>query len=104
MEDINNFPLNNQSETNKVVSGISFISNNLQGLQGKIEENKNSCKYNLLIFIFNLDLQNQSLNNDSAPFHEFEHTSFNATKLIEELGEPTKESNTSKYNLLIFFI
>ena len=43
------------------------------------------------------DFSNQSSNNDSAQFHEFEHkTSFNATKLEEEFGEPEKESSSSK--------
>ncbi len=48
-----------------------------------------------------LDFCNQSSNNDSAPFHEFEHRSFNTTKLEEEFGEIKKKLYSSKLNLLI---
>ena len=41
------------------------------------------------------------MNNNSDQFHEFEQTSFNATKLIKEYGEPKKESNSSKNYFLI---
>ncbi len=40
-----------------------------------------------------IDLDNQISNNDSAPFHEFDHTSFNLTKLQEQFGEIEKESS-----------
>ena len=43
------------------------------------------------------DFSNQSSNNESAQFHEFEHkTSFNATKLEEEFGEIKKKLYSSK--------
>ena len=42
------------------------------------------------------DLGNISSNNSSDPFHEFEHYSFNYTKLREQYGEPEKESSSSK--------
>ena len=45
---------------------------------------------------------NQTSNIDSGVFHEFEHKSFNATKLQEEFGEIQKELSSSTYNLLIF--
>ena len=55
--------------------------------------NQSSSKYNLLMSILNIDLDNQISNNDSAPFHEFDHTSFNLTKLQEQFGEIEKESS-----------
>ena len=42
------------------------------------------------------NLGNISSNNSSDPFHEFEHNSFNCTKLREQYGEPEKESSSSK--------
>ena len=56
-------------------------------------KNQSSSKYNLLMSILNIDLDNTISNNDSAPFHEFEHTSFNLTKLKEQFGEIEKESS-----------
>ena len=96
MEDDNNQQLNNKINSNNVYIGIPCILNHSQEQYKDLEENKYSSKYNLSIIIFYIDLGNQSLNNDSAPFHEFEQNSFNATKLIEEYGEPNKISNSSK--------
>ena len=56
-------------------------------------KNQSSSKYNLIISILNIDIDNQISNNDSTPFHEFEHTSFNATKFQEQFGEIEKESS-----------
>ena len=42
------------------------------------------------------NLHNISSNNDTRLFHEFENTSFNGTKLIEEYGEPKKKLYSSK--------
>ena len=42
------------------------------------------------------NLGNISSNNSSDPFHEFEHNSYNYTKLREQYGEPEKESSSSK--------
>ena len=44
-----------------------------------------------------IGISNKSSNNYTDPYHEFEHESYNATKLIKEYGEPKKESNSSKY-------
>ena len=66
MEDNNNQHLNNQND-----------SNDANHSQGK-------------------DFINEPSNNDSAPFHEHEHTSFNATKLEEEYGEIKKKYYSSK--------
>ena len=42
------------------------------------------------------DLGNITPNNASAPYHEFEHNSFNYTNLEEQYGVPEKESSSSK--------
>ena len=42
------------------------------------------------------NLGNISSNNASDPLHEFEHNSFNYTKLREQYGDPEKESSSSK--------
>ena len=42
------------------------------------------------------NLGNISSNKASDPFHEFEHNSFNYTKLREQYGDPEKESSSSK--------
>ena len=42
------------------------------------------------------DLGNITPNNASAPYHEFEHNSFNCTNLEEQYGVPEKESSSSK--------
>ena len=51
------------------------------------------------------DLSNKTSNNDSSPYHEFEHSGpFNMTNLEEEFGEIKKKLYTSKNRLLILFI
>ena len=42
------------------------------------------------------DFDNHSSNNYSDPYHEFEHNSFNLTKLEKEFGEIEKELYSSK--------
>ena len=49
MEDINNEQLDNQIDSNDVVSGIHFIANHLEEQREEIEEKKISSKNNLLI-------------------------------------------------------
>ena len=83
MEENNNQQVNDQNDSNN--------TNHSQGEYREIEENKSSSKYNLLIFIFNIDFGNISSNNDSAPFHEFENISFNFSKIQKEIGEIKKE-------------
>ena len=63
--------------------------NNNQQLNNKIDSNSINLSHGK-------DLKNSSSNNDSEPFHEFEHKSFNYTKLQEEYGEPKKESSSIK--------
>ena len=42
------------------------------------------------------DLGNKTPNNTSAPYHEFDHESFNYTNLEVQHGVPEKESSSSK--------
>ena len=42
------------------------------------------------------DLGNITPNNASDPYYEFDHNSFNNTKLEELYGVPEKESSSSK--------